>query len=60
MAGNTKNAQTWLRAQSPWKTAVASERAGLTDAFETGIETTLVHTNPVDAQFEHFTGLRVE
>ena len=37
MAGKTMNAQTWPSAQSPWKTAVASDRAGFTEVFDTGI-----------------------
>ena len=40
------NAHTWPSAQSPWNTAVASERAGLTDVFDTGIEIRCTKVRP--------------
>ena len=48
MAGKTMNAHTCSSAQSPWNTAVASDRAGLTDVFDTGIaiRCTSVRPNP--------------
>src|SRR6056297_3590838 len=49
IAGNTMNAHTWPSAQSPWNTAVASERAGLTDVFDTGIEIMCTSARPKPA-----------
>ena len=37
---------TWPRAQSPWNTAVASERAGLTEVFDTGIDMRCTSVRP--------------
>ena len=49
MIGNTMKAQTWPSAQSPWKTAVAIERAGLTEVLDTGIETMWTSVKPTPA-----------
>ena len=43
------NAHTCPRAQSPWYTAVAIERAGLTEVFDTGIETMWTSASPKPA-----------
>ena len=40
------NAHTCPSAQSPWNTAVANERAGLTDVFDTGIEMRCTSVRP--------------
>ena len=49
IAGNTMKAQTWPSAQSPWNTAVASDRAGFTDVFDTGIEIMWTSAKPSPA-----------